>query len=138
MDVRNCRKCGKIFNYVIGGPKICPQCQQQLEEDFQKVKQYISDNPNTTMFATAEACEVDVNQIKEWLRQERLTLSSSAGAELVCESCGTPIMSGRFCDKCKNQVANELQNAIRKPVAPPPAPKKKVSSGDAMRFLNRK
>ena len=37
MEVRNCRKCGRIFNYVAGMP-ICPACRERIEEKFQEVK----------------------------------------------------------------------------------------------------
>ena len=30
MNVRNCRKCGAIFNYVMG-PIMCPACRDALE-----------------------------------------------------------------------------------------------------------
>ena len=36
-DVRNCRKCGKIFNYI-GGVPICPACREKEEEDFQRIR----------------------------------------------------------------------------------------------------
>ena len=42
-DIRNCRICGKIFNYVVG-PVVCPRCKEKLEEKFQEVKKYIQDN----------------------------------------------------------------------------------------------
>ncbi|MBO6149062.1 MAG: flagellar protein [Lachnospiraceae bacterium] len=135
MDVRNCRKCGRIFNYI-AGPHICPACAEKMEEDFQKVKQYIRENPNMTIVETATACEVDVGQIKQWLREERLTLSSAEGAELVCESCGKPIMSGRFCEECKKDVSKGLMDSVAKPKLPP-QPEKKESSGNKMRFLGR-
>ena len=31
MNVRNCRKCGKLFNHVMGMP-ICPACKDALEK----------------------------------------------------------------------------------------------------------
>ena len=31
-DIRNCRICGKIFNYVVG-PVVCPRCKEKLEEN---------------------------------------------------------------------------------------------------------
>ena len=40
MNARNCRKCGKLFNYV-SGPPICMACREALEEKFQEVKNYI-------------------------------------------------------------------------------------------------
>ena len=40
MNVKNCRKCGKVFNYI-GGMPICPQCREELEKKFDTVKEYI-------------------------------------------------------------------------------------------------
>ena len=133
MDVRNCRKCGKVFNYI-GGVPVCPQCKQQQEEDFQKAKEFIRANPNTTVAVVAEECEIDIQMIRQWLREERLTFGSLESSDLVCENCGTKILSGRFCDKCKSSVAKGLTDAIKKPEIEKPV-QKKEPGGNKMRFL---
>ena len=84
MNVRNCKKCGKIFNYV-SGPPICPQCKDALEEKFQEVRKYIQDNRHATIPEVSEACEVSTNQIQQWLRDERLELAEGSGITLFCE-----------------------------------------------------
>ena len=43
MNVRNCRNCGRIFNYV-AGVAICPACREKLEQKFQEVKDYIREH----------------------------------------------------------------------------------------------
>ena len=43
MNVRNCRKCGRIFNYVVG-PILCPHCVEEQEKVFQVVKEYVMDH----------------------------------------------------------------------------------------------
>ena len=53
MNLRNCSRCGKMFNYVSGQP-ICEPCKKAIEEDFQKVKQYIADNPRAGLRQIAE------------------------------------------------------------------------------------
>ena len=93
------------------------------------------DNPTATVAATAEACEVEVGQIKQWLREERLTFATVEGSELTCENCGKPIISGRFCDQCKNSIAKGLNSAIAKPEAPKPEPPKPNRGPSKMRFL---
>ena len=135
MNVRNCRKCGKMFNYV-SGPPICVQCREALEEKFQEVKSYIREHAHSSINDVAEACDVSTNQIRQWLREERLELEGDSGIALTCESCGTAIRSGRFCDKCKNDMANELSDSIKKPVAPAPQKKKDPKENPKMRFLN--
>ena len=133
MNVRNCRKCGKLFNYAMG-PIICPQCKDDLEAKFKEVKTYISDHSGCGIQEVARECDVEVSQIQQWLREERLQFSEDSMVQLTCESCGTTIRSGRFCEKCKNEMANGFSNAI-KPQAPPPVEKKETKDAPRMRFL---
>ena len=69
MNVRNCRKCGKLFNYI-SGPSWCPACREQMETKFQEVKEYIRENPGVFVQQVAEACDVEPSQINQWLREE--------------------------------------------------------------------
>lgn len=135
MNARNCRKCGKLFNYV-SGPPICMQCREDLEKKFQEVKKYIQDNQYATIPQVAEACDVSQHQIQQWLRDERLELAEGSGITLFCENCEAPIRSGRFCEKCKSTMANKLSNSIQKPEAPKPIKKKDPKENPKMRFLN--
>lgn len=135
MNVRNCRKCGKIFNYVMGLP-ICPACKEAQEAKFQEVKKYIQDNKMSTIPQVAEACEVEPNQIQQWIREERLAFADDSPLSLACEGCGAMIKTGRFCEKCKKDVANGLQNAIKRP-EPIQQVKKDVRENPRMRFLDR-
>ena len=134
MNVRNCRKCGKLFNYV-AGQQICPACREALEETFQKVKEYINENGHASVREVAKECEVDENQIRQWVREERLVFSEPSAAGIVCESCGTPIATGRFCDKCKASTINSLNGLMPKKEAPQKVDKKKEAA--RMRFLDK-
>ena len=134
MNARNCRKCGRLFNYV-SGPPICLSCREALEGKFQEVKEYIREHAHATIPQVSEACDVSQNQIQQWLRDERLELSPDSGITLLCETCSAPIYSGRFCEKCKNSMANQLSDSIRKPEAPKPQPKKDPRDNPKMRFL---
>ncbi len=117
MDVRTCRSCKRIFNYL-SGPTICPGCREKLEQKFQEVKAYIEEHRGASMQEVSEECEVEVSQIRQWLREERLELMEGSAIMLSCESCGLAIRCGRFCDKCRAALANNFQNIARgnKPV----------------------
>ena len=134
MNARNCRKCGKLFNYV-SGPPICMACRDALEVKFQEGKDYIRENAHATIPEVAEACDVSQAQIQQWLKDERLEVTEGSGIALLCENCGEPISSGRFCAKCKSSMANQLNESIRKPEAPKPQPKKDTKENPKMRFL---
>lgn len=134
MNVRNCRKCGRLFNYV-AGPPICMQCREALEAKFQEVKKYIQEHVHASIPEVSEACDVSANQIQQWLRDERLELCEGSGIGLFCEECGESIVTGRYCEKCKANMANRLSDSIRKPEAPKPQPKKDSRDNPKMRFL---
>lgn len=134
MDVRSCKSCGRLFNYLSGLP-ICDSCKAALEEKFQEVKEYIREHANAPVNVVAEECQVSVKQIKQWIREERLVLTEGSEAFLNCENCGAPIRTGRFCEKCKNKLQGELQNAYSRPKAPE-IQNTKEKGKDKMRFLD--
>ena len=116
MNIRNCRMCGHIFNYV-AGPILCPHCREKMEAKFQEVKEYIRANPGVGIQDVAENCDVEPSQIQQWLREGRLELTEGSAIYLQCEKCGAPIRSGRFCEKCKYEMSMDLQSVLpKKPV----------------------
>ena len=129
--------CGKIFNYVVG-PVICPQCKELKEEKFQEVKKYISEHQGADILQVSEECDVDPNQIRQWIREERLQFADDSPIKIACEGCGTMIRSGRFCDKCRAEMTNGFKEAMglnNKPSMNESARKDTKSGGNKMRFL---
>ena len=134
MNVRNCRNCGCIFNYVTG-PVICPACREKLEEKFQEVKEYIRDNKGAGIPEVAEACDVEVAQIRQWLREGRLELTEDAQMYWSCETCGKPIRSGRFCEKCTLNMSRGFQEVLNAGKDTSPRQAKNDGEGPKMRYL---
>ncbi|MDE6025307.1 MAG: flagellar protein [Lachnospiraceae bacterium] len=132
MELRNCRNCKKLFNYISGEP-ICPGCKKVLEDKFQEVKEYIRENPGVNANSVAEECDVSLKQIKKWVREERLTFSDDSLIGLECERCGKMIHSGRFCSSCAGGLSDALGNAYKKEVISVKKPEPR--SGGKMRFL---
>lgn len=132
MDVRNCRGCGKLFNYI-GGEQLCPTCLKDLDVKFETVKQYIYDNPSASIQQISEENEVSIAQLKRWIREERLSFSEKSMIGLNCENCGTMIRTGRFCQACKDKLANTLGSVYR---TEPEIRSKDPRANPKMRFLN--
>lgn len=109
MDVRNCVRCGRIFNYITGQP-ICVECKAELEKKFSEVKFYLRENPGANIQEVSEANNVEIRQIKQWIREERITFSEGSMVGIECEMCGTMIRTGRFCNKCKADLADGLKS----------------------------
>lgn len=110
MNVRNCRRCKRLFNYV-AGPVLCAKCREEMEAKFQEVKKYIEENPHSDIRDVSEACEVEVQQIHQWIREERLCFAEDSPIGIACERCGKTIKTGRFCEKCKAEMTNTLNSA---------------------------
>lgn len=134
MEVMNCRDCGRLFNYM-SGPKLCPECREKLEEKFQQVKEYLRQNTVASITQVSEANDVSVNQIKQWVREERLCFREGSGVTFECENCGASILTGRFCQKCKTSMVNSLGSVYRKDK--PVERKKPVKEKERMRFLDK-
>lgn len=138
MEVRTCRGCGKLFNYLGTHTPVCPACMKLIEEKFERVKQYIRDNPGANIQMVADANEVSVKMIKQWVREERLTFTEGSSVGIECEGCGCNILTGRYCQNCKSSLQQNLNKITQAAKPKPEEPKKPASTQDRgkMRFLN--
>ena len=136
MNIRNCKLCGRIFNYI-SGPPTCPACRESMEAKFQEVKDYIREHRGVGISEVAEACDVDPAQIRQWLREDRLEVTEDSAVFLNCDSCGAPIRSGKFCEKCKASMTKDFGDVLNAGRPQPQSQPKKSSSDDSarMRFL---
>jgi ribosomal protein L32 len=123
-----------MFNYI-GGAPICEACKKALEEDFQRVKAYIQDNPCADLKQIAVDNGVTTKQIQQWVREERLMFAENSPLQLQCEKCGARILTGRYCDKCKTNMADNLTNTFARPQPALQQPVKKEPKA-GMRFLD--
>lgn len=133
MEIRTCKQCKRIFNYLTG-PAICPACKDKLEEKFIEVKEYIRENPKEGINEVAKANDVSVNQIRRWIREERLSFSEDSGIGIDCESCGKIIRSGRLCQSCKDKLLGKVDDMYR---ADESIVAKKHREAARMRFLEK-
>jgi flagellar operon protein (TIGR03826 family) len=113
MDVKNCKRCGKMFQFM--GSYICMNCVRRDDEDFGKVKGYVLDHPGASLVEVSEATGVNIRTISRFLREGRLDaegldLTFDEG-EMVCENCRRPIKSGRFCENCLQNLQQQFKKA---------------------------
>ncbi len=135
MEVRNCRGCGRLYNHI-SGPPLCPSCTAALDTKFEQVKEYVYDHPRVGMQEVAEEMEVSITQIKQWIREERLSFAEDSMIGLECEGCGITIKTGRFCKACKDKLAKGLTN-LYQPEAPPVQKVNQVKEAPKMQFLDK-
>jgi len=104
MALANCRECGKLFLKI--SSDICPECQKKEEEDFNRVKDYLKENPNAKIAEIMEGTGVTETRINKFIRAGRLSIKPT------CESCGKAIDSGRLCPECRLKLLREVRNII--------------------------
>ena len=137
MDVRNCRVCGRLYNYIGGAYRnMCPSCASALEEKFQDVKTYINDNPMASISQISKDCDISIKQIEQWVREERLYFSDDSPIGIECEMCGATIKSGKYCENCKSTMANQL-GSMYKDKKPQSARKTNQKDSARMRYLDK-
>lgn len=134
MEVKNCKRCGRMFN-VLSGEELCPVCKKSVDDEFAKVKEYVLENKGASVEKVAKDNDVSMKKIRQWIKEERLELTDPLLSGITCEKCGIPICTGRYCEGCKANMANSLMNAFEKPKPQAAAPKKQPRD-QKMRFLH--
>lgn len=108
MEVRNCPRCGKMFVFV--GRKICPDCREKDERDFDRIREYLRSHPGANLEEIHEGTGVEKEKVLEFLREGRLEVRKNGiTAVRKCEVCGRVISRGRICDDCVQQFKSPLK-----------------------------
>lgn len=120
MAMTNCPRCGKLFNQI--RLPICPECEKNEEEEFKRVKEYVTDNPGANISEIVTETDVPLKRIQKFLRDGRLEVSKGLVGTLRCSVCGEPITKGRMCEACTLKTAEKIDDMFseesRKPRGP--------------------
>lgn len=108
MNVKNCPKCGKLFNSVLG--TICDNCKKSEEDIFERVRSFIKDNPGSNIYKIAQETEVSEKKILKYVREGRIELSNEVGIGIQCKKCGANIASGNYCKECIDIMNKNILN----------------------------
>lgn len=105
MGLKNCPECGRLFLENATG--LCPACFQQVEEDENKVVEYMREVRKASLQEIHEATGVKESIIMRMLKRGRLF--SDFTVTYPCETCGTQITEGRLCSKCSNNFLKQIK-----------------------------
>jgi len=114
MKLKNCVKCGKLFSPQ-AGEKVCPVCRKEEENGFEKVKNYLWDNPHATIDEVHEETGVEKDTIMKFVKDERLIAEGiNVDWKHECERCGKAISHGRFCASCQKELLDGFGSGSKK------------------------
>lgn len=127
MAIQNCKGCGKMIGETPSG--YCEACKTTNPDfsDLHKVKDFLYDNPGSSIATVSEATGVSVMDIAKFIRdgaiQEISGVSTIHGGKC---SCGAALEgSERICKTCKREndrAAERAKKDLAKKVAEAPAP----------------
>jgi flagellar operon protein (TIGR03826 family) len=109
--LKNCAKCGRVFQAEEIGQKYCSRCSSNEDDLFLKAREFIYDNPDTNVMEVTEELEIEEDLILKWLRQGRLELRGE-GVGYPCDRCGKSIKTGRFCESCQAELKSGFNEAF--------------------------
>jgi flagellar operon protein (TIGR03826 family) len=134
MDLRNCRKCDRMYGH--DGMDLCPKCRSNDSEELKIIKDYLYDNPKASIKNVSDDTGVNSTKILKFLREEKIEIAEgSENMILDCERCGKAIRSGKFCDYCVQELKSELKSVADSMKKPEEKRKTVKSSGADKLFV---
>lgn len=106
----NCKKCNRVFSSVDGG-LLCSRCNENVDTEFDRVREYIYDNPTSSVKDVSMGTGVSADSILKWIRDGRIVLGDHANIAF-CERCSEPTDGMRFCPKCIRELSSGLKAGI--------------------------
>ena len=70
--LRNCINCGKVHTYPA---KLCKECMEEKRNQCRKVKDFLWDNPNSTIDEVHEATGIKRERILQFVREDRFIVT---------------------------------------------------------------
>ena len=130
----SCSKCrGKLF-YIGSGKYKCERCENEVMDDFGKVKAFLEENGPSPAVVIGESTGVRVEVIEFFLKKGRLEILENSAFYLQCEKCGCAIRYGRYCPQCAKSLLGGIKAIFHEDVGE--RPKNPVSNEDVkMRYF---
>lgn len=136
MELRNCKKCGRLH---YGTGRICNECLKKEEEQFALIKAYLKEHPDSSIVKVSNETGVSVQEIEKFLREGRLEVTTGMNDFLKCMKCGSPIKTGKYCPECEKKVMDDVKT-VYKSVAASSEKEQRPGGGPRMHtdFASRK
>ncbi|MEB3328833.1 MAG: hypothetical protein VKQ33_06335 [Candidatus Sericytochromatia bacterium] len=113
MSIVNCPRCHRMFRRL-GDRKICPGCQDQEEQAYAALCEWLQEHPGASVADASAATGVDEAMVLRLLRDGRVTLLELLRAEdqPTCRRCARPIAGGHMCPACARALGDALAGPL--------------------------
>ena len=94
--------------------QICEPCKKEEDKLFERIWEFLRDNPGVSMRVVSEELDVPYEQLMRYLREGRLQIKTPDGRiVLFCEKCGEIIKAGRICEGCEKGLTKALKDTAK-------------------------
>lgn len=92
----------KAANEIMPLFKNCPRCHRWVDETCWNEQRGMctNDAPRLAAEMEAERAAVELNQMREAMRNEQVFSGDTSAKQTFCSNCGKPIGSEKFCSNC--------------------------------------
>lgn len=104
--VAHCSMCGKVFQVTLRN--LCPECAEIHDRQYDAVDRYLFKNRMATVEQVAEATSVPAKQIRDWIRQKKISLAPYPNLTDICDLCGSPTRQGHLCADCSDRIRHDI------------------------------
>ena len=113
-NLKNCPSCGKL--YVDTGTRMCRDCYEKMLDQENEILSYVRDHPKSKIKEICDATGAKERLVMRMIRDGRF-IQSGVEISYPCESCGTAITRGRFCEACGKKLEADVKKQQQKFVA---------------------
>ena len=71
MEVRTCKNCGRLYNYIGKITPVCPVCMKELEEKFEACRKFIKENPGANIQKVSDETGVSMKMDAQAMGKRR-------------------------------------------------------------------
>ncbi len=72
-EPRRCKECCGTFQYVTS-EQLCLSCSQKNESEFRRIKEFLKDNPKSSVSMVASSLDINVSHIQKFIDEGRLEI----------------------------------------------------------------
>lgn len=103
-----CKRCLGRMVYVEDGVYRCQLCGTEGYDDLGKIKRFFEQNGAMSVVEAAKGAGVSQELIELCLKDGKLEMPTVKFTQ-KCGRCGCGIPSGRFCRRCKSELAGGIK-----------------------------
>lgn len=72
-ELKQCKECKCTYQYV-NSEQLCLSCSQKNESEFRRIKEFLRQNPKSSVSMVASALDINVSVIQKFIEEGRLEI----------------------------------------------------------------